>query len=61
MSLRDGTGACERLTDSGPWPDRCDWMSSGGERQIAPHHASAAVAASMAGPGWLNRDRGDRM
>ncbi len=27
--------------------------------QRAPHHASAAVAMSMAGPGWRNRDRGD--
>jgi len=27
--------------------------------QRAPHHASAAVAASMAGPGWRNRDRGE--
>src|SRR5882762_3215776 len=30
-------------------------------RQRAPHHASAAVAVSTAGPGWRNRDRGDRV
>ncbi len=29
--------------------------------QRTPHHASAAVAVSTAGPGWRNRNRGDRV
>ena len=33
------------------------WVSP--RRYRAPHHASAAVAVSTAGPGWRNRARGD--
>jgi hypothetical protein len=29
--------------------------------QRTPHHASAAETVSAAGPGWRNRNRGDRV